>query len=256
MSIAEHMWAQCDIDGNQYQLLDAIIDHKSSEHAVQQADGFVVINGRKHMRKSTKGWQLCVKWKDGLTSRERFADIKESNPIEVSEYVVARAINKEPDYAWWVNYTLKKRDRIISSIKQRLVKKSHKFGVRVPKNVAETHTLDKENNSTLWQDAIAKEMKNVRVAFDIKEGEERAPIGYQEIRCHGIFDRKMDGFTRKFRMVAGGHTAEAPKTLTYASVMSRESVRIVLTMAALNDLEVKAADIQNAYLTTPVSETI
>jgi hypothetical protein len=57
-------------------------------------------------------------------------------------------------------------------------------------------------------------------------------------------------------MVAGGHMTEAPKTLTYASVVSRESVCIVLTMAALNDLEVKAADIQNAYLTAPVSEKI
>ena len=72
----------------------------------------------------------------------------------------------------------------------------------------------------------------------------------RNIRC------KMDGFARKYRMVAGGHTTEAPKTLTYASVVSRESVRIVLTMAALNDLEVKAADIQNAYLTAPVSEKI
>lgn len=49
---------------------------------------------------------------------------------------------------------------------------------------------------------------------------------------------------------------EAPKTLTYASVVSRESVRIALTLAALNDLEVKTADIENAYLTAPVSEKI
>ena len=41
-------------------------------------------------------------------------------------------------------------------------------------------------------------------------------------------------------------------SLTYASVVSRESVRIALTLAALNDLEVKAADIQNAYLTAPL----
>ena len=53
--IAEDMWAQCNIDGNQYQFLEAIIDHKMDGHAVQQADGFVVVNGRKHMRKSTKG---------------------------------------------------------------------------------------------------------------------------------------------------------------------------------------------------------
>ena len=44
---------------------------------------------------------------------------------------------------------------------------------------------------------------------------------------------------------------EALATLTYASVVSRESVRIALTLAALNDLEVKAANIQNSYLTAP-----
>ena len=45
-------------------------------------------------------------------------------------------------------------------------------------------------------------------------------------------------------------------TVTYASVVSRESVRIALTLAALNDLEVKTADIENAYLTAPVGEKI
>ena len=47
---------------------------------------------------------------------------------------------------------------------------------------------------------------------------------------------------------------EAPKSLTFASVVSRESVRISLTLVALNDLEVKTSDIQNAYLTAPCSE--
>jgi hypothetical protein len=47
-----------------------------------------------------------------------------------------------------------------------------------------------------------------------------------------------------------------PSVLTYASVVSRESVRIALTIAALNDLEVKASDIQNAYLCSPCEELI
>ena len=38
--------------------------------------------------------------------------------------------------------------------------------------------------------------------------------------------------------------------------MSRESVRIALTLAALNDLEVKSSDIKNAYLTAPNTEKI
>ncbi|KAI2513193.1 hypothetical protein MHU86_1231 [Fragilaria crotonensis] len=49
---------------------------------------------------------------------------------------------------------------------------------------------------------------------------------------------------------------ETPASVTYASVVSRESVRIALTLAALNDLEVKTADIENAYLTAPVGEKI
>jgi hypothetical protein len=58
-------------------------------------------------------------------------------------------------------------------------------------------------------------------------------------------------------MVAAGHTTEAPKTLACASVVSRERVRIVLTMAALKDLEVKAADTHFLFylcLTALVSE--
>ena len=49
---------------------------------------------------------------------------------------------------------------------------------------------------------------------------------------------------------------ETPASNTYASVFSWESVRIALTLAALNNLEVKTADIKNAYLTAPVLEKI
>jgi len=49
---------------------------------------------------------------------------------------------------------------------------------------------------------------------------------------------------------------DAPAVLTYASVVSRESIRIALTLSALNDLEVKGSDVQNAYLTAPCEEKI
>ena len=44
-------------------------------------------------------------------------------------------------------------------------------------------------------------------------------------------------------MVAGGHTIEALAVLTYSSVVSRDSVRIALLIAALNDLKVLSCDI-------------
>jgi hypothetical protein len=101
-------------------------------------------------------------------------------------------------------------------------------------------------------------MKNVRVAFEVFEGtKEDIPIGYQYVDCHMIFDIKMgENFRRKARQVAGGHKTEAPASITYSSVVSRDSVRIALTIAALNGLEVLACDIQNAYLTAPCREKI
>jgi hypothetical protein len=71
-----------------------------------------------------------------------------------------------------------------------------------------------------------------------------------------IVDVKMEDFRRKARFVAGGHTKDTPHAMTYASVVSRESVRIALTLAALNDVDVKMADIENAYLTAPITEKV
>jgi hypothetical protein len=71
-----------------------------------------------------------------------------------------------------------------------------------------------------------------------------------------IFDVKMEDFRHNARFVAGVHTTDTPHTMTYASVVSRESVRIDLTLAALNDLDVKMADIENAYLTAPITEKV
>jgi hypothetical protein len=100
-------------------------------------------------------------------------------------------------------------------------------------------------------------MTNVMVAFKIIGEGAPAPLGYQTIKCHIVFDVKVDNFANKARMVAGGHMTEPPSTITYASVVSRDSIRILaLTIAALNDLQVKAGDIQNAYLTAPWREKI
>ena len=49
---------------------------------------------------------------------------------------------------------------------------------------------------------------------------------------------------------------KAPATITYASAVSRETVRIALMIAALNDLEMKLGDILNAYIQAPVTEKV
>ena len=61
----------------------------------------------------------------------------------------------------------------------------------------------------------------------------------------------MEDFRRKSRLVAGGHKTETQKCMTYSSFVGRETVRIALTIAALNDLQVKAVDVMNAHVTSP-----
>jgi hypothetical protein len=103
---------------------------------------------------------------------------------------------------------------------------------------------------------LIKELKDDHVAFKILLDGQSLPIGYQKIPCHMIFDIKMEDFRRKARLVAGGHMTKAPATITYASVVSRETVCIALLMAALNDLHVKVGDVLNAYITAPITEKV
>ena len=111
------------------------------------------------MRRTTQGWKLCVLWKDGSTSWERLADLKELNPGECAEYAVANKLTTQPTFAWWVPFTLETRNKIIAAINSRYAKKSHKFGLKVPKFVKEALAIDAKNGDTAWYDAIGKEIK-------------------------------------------------------------------------------------------------
>ena len=54
-------------------------------------------------------------------------ELKESYPIEVAEFVVARGVDKMPVFAWWMSCTLKKRDSIIASVRSRITRTTYKY---------------------------------------------------------------------------------------------------------------------------------
>ena len=66
-----------------------------------------------------------------------------------------------------------------ASVTTRHHKNTHKFGVCIPRNSLEALSIDKENYNTLWDDAMAKEMLNVRAAFRIMKSVQTEPVGYQ-----------------------------------------------------------------------------
>ena len=183
--------------------------------------------------------------------------VKDTYPVELAEYAVANGIQEEPAFAWWVKYTMKKRDRIIQKIKSKYWQRTHKYGIRVPKNIKEAKEIDDENGNTMWMDAVRLEMGNVLVAFDQIDDPSSLGKEFSEITGHLIFDIKLgEGFRRKARWVADGHKTKTPSAVTYSTVVSRDSVRILLLVAALNDLDVQGVDIQNAYLTAPNREKL
>jgi hypothetical protein len=82
--------------------------------------------------------------------------MKESHPLETSDFAVSRNINDEPAFAWWTPFILRKRDRVISGMIARVKKVKHKYGVELPTTVQEAFDLDKKNGNTLLRDALNK----------------------------------------------------------------------------------------------------
>jgi len=237
-TIAQNMFAQWDTEGTPSLLLYGIVDHRKDPRAITEQAMYIHRGSNQGTRDTSKGWQLCVEWKDGSTSWEKLATLKMSHPVEVAEYAVTHNLADDPAFACWVPQTLQCKTRIIATVNTRSHKRTHKFGIEVPRNFADCLRLGNAANKPLWQDAIRAEMTKVRVAFNILNDDAPLPPAHQQIRCHLIYDIKMENFQWKAHLVAGGHMTVVPATLTYASVVSRESVRMALTLAALNDLQV------------------
>ena len=59
---------------------------------------------------------------------------------------------------------------VLSGVKGRIRKTTHKSAVEVPRDVQHAMELDRKNGNSLWRDALAWEMKNVGVAFEVLGG--------------------------------------------------------------------------------------
>ena len=98
-----------------------ILDHKLDGSALRMNKKYIKSqNGKMKLRQTTVGWSFLVRMKDGTESWTSLRVLKESSPVDVAEYVLARMINNETEFAWWVPYTLIKRDVIASSINSRV----------------------------------------------------------------------------------------------------------------------------------------
>ena len=93
-------------------------------------------------------------------------------------------------------------------------------------------------------DSVRLEMKNNRIAFQEHQGDESQLKGFSETTGRLVFDIKLgENLRRKARFCADGHKTDAPSSVTYSTVVSLDSVKIILLVAALNELEVMSGDV-------------
>ena len=81
------------------------------------------------------------------------------------------------------------------------------------------------------------------------------PDGFQKIRVHFVYAVKHDG-RFKARLVADGHLTKEPVESIYSGVVSLRSLRMVVFLSQLNDLEIWQADVGNAYLEAYTDEKL
>ena len=194
------MLTQVDSDGYSLSLMDSIVDHKRyPSQAILIEDKYITTKSRqKRLQKTTKVWKLLIKWKDKSKAWINLADMKEAHLVETAEHARAREISNEPAFAWGVPYTLRKQEVILTAMKNRIRKTTHKYGIKIPRDVEHAHKIDLRNGNTIWRDALKKEMYNVGVAFEILDEGAHVPHGWKQVTGHLVWDVKMD-FTRKAR---------------------------------------------------------
>jgi hypothetical protein len=201
--------------------MDSILDDAwDAATAPTQAS---IHRGATRGRHTVSGWKLKVRWTDSSTAWIPLKDLKESNPVECADYAKARNLIHDPAFSWWVPHTLRKRDVIVSAVKARIRKVTHKYGVKLPRSSKHALELDDKNNNDLWAKSMAKEMNNVGIAFEILDLTNKVPPEWSKMSGHLVFDIKMTG-DRKSRWVLDGHLTADPEFISTYPGASQETV--------------------------------
>ena len=206
-------------------------------------------------------YNVKVLWEDGSETWEPLNMMIKDDPATLAKYAKENNLLETPGWKSLKRIARRAKflQRMINASKRRQQHDAvrYKFGVRVPRNVKEALKFDRENGNTLWADAMETELAQLREysAFRSLGFNARTPDGYTRIPCHMVFDVK-NSLKRKGRFVAGGHKTAPPRDSVYSGVATLRSLRIVTTLAELNDLELMSADVGNAYLEAYTTEKV
>ena len=171
------------------------------------------------------------------------------HPDLVADYASAKKLTSKPAFEWVPDYLeaqLSVKANIVS-MNTRAAKKI-KFGIEVANNVKHALFLDRLNSDNLWKESIDKELESLNSHKTFREVTADDDLSeHKLIPYHIVFDVKFD-LRRKARLVLQGNRVSPPKEDIYSGVVNMDSVRLAFTIAAMNNLNVCAADISTAFL--------
>ena len=103
--ITENLLSQVDEEGYKYLMIDEIEGHRKTSEAITKSDGtYTTRSGQQRAKRTTKGWEIRVKWKGGSSDWIALKDLKDSYPVQLADYARANDRVDEPAFKWWVPY--------------------------------------------------------------------------------------------------------------------------------------------------------
>ena len=212
-------------------------------------------------------YNVMVEWESGEVTYEPLTLISKDDPMTCAVYAKKHDLLDTTGWKHLKRYA-KTSKRLIRAVKQsriRQVRASARYqhGFQVPKDYNDAMRLDKENGNTHWQDAMDLELTQIHEYEVFKDtgkakfhnGKVVTPDGFQKIRVHLVYAVKHDG-RFKARLVADGHLTKEPVESIYSGVVSLRSLRMVVFLSQLNNLEIWGADVGNAYLEAYTDEKL
>jgi hypothetical protein len=209
-------------------------------------------------------WNTLINREDGSNTYKPLHIIGKDMPDMCAQYAHDNNLLSLPG---WKQFKRRATDNKTLARTVNQHKKRHKryapaimYGVEITRDWDNVRQLDKEKGNTKWADSMQLEIKELyeyEFAKDrgILEASDPTQKGYTKIRCHKTDAVKHDG-RHKPRFVAGAHLTNETEESVYNSVVSLQSLRIIILTAKLNRLELYQADVGSAYLETLTGELI
>ena len=212
-------------------------------------------------------YNVMVEWESGEVTYEPLTLISKDDPITCAVYAKKHDLLDTIGWKHLKRYA-KTSKRLIRAVKQSRIRQvrasvRYQHGFQVPRDYNDAMRLDKENGNTHWQDAMDLELTQIHEYKVFKDtgkakfhnGKVVTPDGFQKIRVHFVYAVKHDG-RFKARLVADGHLTREPVESIYSGVVSLRSLRMVVFLSQLNNLEIWGADVGNAYLEAYTDEKL